>query len=79
MSRSPLHRGGDESNIYVLALIRYSDKAVVASSSFGSSGKISIEGVRECIAGAATLQPTKRFTSQGESFAIHFQLDAQVL
>ena len=65
--------------INMFCLIRYSDKTVVASISFLSGGRVSVEGVRECIAGSATTpQPGKRFSAQGENFSIHYQIDSQV-
>lgn len=79
---NPIHRDTDSNGIYMMALIRYSDKTVVASISFNQAshiGRISVEGVRECVAGsAATLQPGKRLSAQGDSFCIHYQLDGQV-
>jgi hypothetical protein len=75
-SYNPVHSNSANS-IFLIAVIRFSDKVVVASSLFSRSS-ISIEGVRECVAGnTANIQPGKRFTSSGDFQAIHYQLDAQ--
>ena len=78
MSYNPIQTG-DSPAINMFCLIRYSDKTVVASLSFFTGGRVSVEGVRECIAGSTTTpQPGKRFSAQGDNFSIHYQIDSQV-
>ena len=65
--------------IHMICLVRYSDKAVVASLAFSDEGKISVEGVRECVAGnSGALEPGRRFLAQGDTFCIFYQIDEQV-
>lgn len=76
MTHNPLH--GDQSNIrqVVLALVlRYSDKDVIAS--YQTDKAVTVEGVRECIAGNSNIAVGKRYTSQGKDHAVHFISDAQ--
>ena len=72
-SHNPLHN--DRSQIYMLAVLRNSDKTVVAT--FSSSTDVTKEGVRECVAGYAHMTAGLRYTSQGETQAIHYSADIQ--
>ncbi len=64
MTTNPLH-----------AILRHSDKTVVATYSPGK--EVTKEGIRECVAANANIQSGKRYTSTGDSQAIHYCLDAQ--
>ena len=72
MAFNPLHANRSPS-VYLVAIIRYTDKAVVAS--YAVSNDVTKEGVRELIASNASVQPGKRYTSVGESYSIHYVLD----
>ena len=72
-AHNPLH--STRSQIYMLAVLRYSDKTVVAT--YSESGDVTKEGVRECVAGNAQMTPGRRYTSQGDTQAIHYSTDAQ--
>lgn len=74
MPQNPLHESLSPT-IYLLAVLRSSDKCIVAS--FVPSKDLAIEGVRECIAGNMNMQPGKRYTSQGTTQSIHYSVDAQ--
>lgn len=74
MTVNPLH--GNISQIYMMAVLRYADKSIV--STLSKNQEITKEGIRECVAGnAASIQPGKRYTSQGDTQSIHYTLDAQ--
>jgi hypothetical protein len=77
MTSNPLHKSGgpSSSSLFLIAVVRFSDKAVIAS--FRRDNEFTVEGVRECIAGTANIQQGKRYTSQGESQSIHYILDVQ--
>lgn len=72
MSSNPLHA---QSLIYMLAVVRFSDKKVVAS--YSMTKEVTKEGIRECIAGNGNIQIGKRYTSQGDTQSIHYIMDAQ--
>lgn len=72
-SHNPLH--SNRSQIYMLAVLRYSDKTVVAT--YSPSKDVTKEGIRECVAGNAQMTPGRRYTSQGNIQAIHYSTDAQ--
>lgn len=59
----------------MLAVLRYSDKTVVAT--YSATRDVTKEGVRECVAGNAQMTPGRRYTSQGDVQAIHYSTDAQ--
>ncbi len=61
--------------IYLLVVLRASDKTIVASYQEGND--VTVEGVRECVAGNANIQLGKRYTSQGDSQSIHYLIDPQ--
>ena len=65
----------EANRIYLLAVVRSSDKTVVASYQQGK--EVTVEGVRECIAGNANIEAGKRYTSQGDSQSIHYMIDLQ--
>jgi len=73
MTHNPLHEASPM--IYLLAVLRSSDKCIVAS--YVISKEVALEGVRECIAGNMSMLPGKRYTSQGSSQSIHYLLDVQ--
>ena len=62
------------SNLYLVAILRSSDKTVL--STLTKSREVTVEGVRETIA-TANIVSGKRYTSQGPAFAIHYIQDAQ--
>ena len=74
MPQNPLH-GTEAANVLLLVVMRFSDKAIVAY--FQKSKDVTIEGVRECVAGSANIQNGKRYTSQGSTQSIHYTLDNQ--
>jgi hypothetical protein len=61
------------SQLYLLAVIRYSDKTVLAS--LVLSKEVTVEGVRECVASNANIISGKRYTSQGTSYSISYTQD----
>ena len=73
MTTNPLH--GNNPQVYMVAVVRYADKTVVAY--YSSSKEVTKEGIRECIAGNANIQPGKRYTAQGDTQSIHYVLDTQ--
>lgn len=75
MTQNPLHDGGNKVSILILAVMRFSDKRIIAS--FQRSKEITIEGLRECVAGNASIQAGKRYSSQGPNQSINYSLDAQ--
>lgn len=72
MTLNPLH---SQMNILILAVVRSSDKTVIAQ--FIRNKEVTIEGVRECIASNARMAAGKRYTSQGPEQSIHYTLDPQ--
>ena len=72
-SHNPLHN--DRPQIFMLAVLRLSDKTVVATHS--SSRDVTKEGVRECVAGNAQITAARRYTSQGDTQSIHYFSDTQ--
>ena len=46
----------------MLAVLRFSDKIVVAT--YSTSREVTKEGIRECVAGNATMTQGRRYTSQ---------------
>jgi hypothetical protein len=64
-----------EHTIFLIAVVRSSDKTVVAS--YQPVEGITVEGVRECIAGNANIETGKRYTSQGKFQSIHYTVDPQ--
>lgn len=74
MTVNPLHQGG-QPLIFMIAVLRHSDKTVVAS--YSSNKEVTKEGIRECVAGNAGIQPGKRYCAQGETQSIQYTLDAQ--
>jgi hypothetical protein len=74
MPHNPLHES-PSSSIYMLCILRSSDKCIVAS--YAAREDVTKEGVRECIAGNMNMQPGKRYTSQGSSQSIHYYIDIQ--
>ncbi len=73
MTHNPLH--AQNSQIYLIVVLRFTDKSVIAS--FQNSKEVTIEGVRECVAGNSNMVAGKRYTSQGQNQAIHYTIDAQ--
>lgn len=61
------------SQLYLLAVIRYSDKTVLAS--LPLSKEVTVEGVRECVASNAYIVSGKRYTSQGTAYSISYTQD----
>lgn len=59
-SHNPLH--DDRPQIFMLAVLRFSDKIVVAT--YGTSREVTKEGIRECVAGNAMMTQGRRYTSQ---------------
>lgn len=74
MTTNPLH-ASSSTNIFIFAVMRSSDKCVIAS--YLRTRDLTIEGVRECVAGNAGIMAGKRYTSQGSTQSIHYTLDAQ--
>jgi hypothetical protein len=72
MALNPLHANRGPS-IYLVAIIRYTDKTVVAHVSV--SNDVTKEGVRELIASNGNCQEGKRYSAIGESQSIHYTLD----
>jgi hypothetical protein len=70
---NPLHTNIPK--IYMVAILRYSDKTVVAT--YSTSKEVTKEGIRELVAGNAQMTAGRRYTSQGDSQSIHYTLDAQ--
>jgi hypothetical protein len=76
MTFNPLHNGNSKDlNLYILAVMRSSDKVMVAYSV--RSRDVTIEGIRECVAGNSSIQAGKRYTSQGQAQCIHYTRDYQ--
>jgi hypothetical protein len=75
MTHNPLHDGENKVNILILAVMRFSDKRIIAS--LVRNKDITIEGLRECVAGNASIQAGKRYSSQGPNQTINYSLDAQ--
>lgn len=76
MAYNPMHNNnGTSTNIFILAIMRYTDKCMIAS--YIRSKEVTIEGVRECVAGNANILRDKRYTSAGQAQSIHYTLDAQ--
>lgn len=75
MTQNPLHSGNKTSNLLLLAVVRSTDKCILAS--YIRSNDVTVEGVRECIASNPSMVRGKRYSSQGSSFAIHYTLDPQ--
>lgn len=73
--KSNSNNGSGKLNILILAVMRFSDKRIIAS--YHRSKEITIEGLRECVAGNASIQAGKRYSNQGTSQSIHYTLDAQ--
>lgn len=71
---NPLH-SNTPNNIFLMAVMRYSDKRIVAN--FIRNNDVTIEGLRECVASNASIQPGKRYSVQGSSFSISYCLDVQ--
>lgn len=72
MTANSMH---DANKIYLIAIIRSSDKTVVAS--YQQEREVTVEGVRECIAGNASIEAGKRYSSQGDTQSIHYTIDPQ--
>ena len=70
---NPLHQ--NNSQVLMLAVLRFSDKTVVAT--YSTTRDVTKDGIRECVAGNANIASGKRYTSQGERQAIHYTLDPQ--
>lgn len=66
---------GEINKIYLLAVLRSSDLTVVAS--YQQDRDVTVEGVRECIAGNANMEIGKRYTSQGDAQSINYIIDPQ--
>jgi hypothetical protein len=65
----------DRLNVLALAVMRFSDKRIIAS--YQRSKDITLEGLRECVAGNASIQAGKRYSTQGSLQSINYTLDAQ--
>lgn len=65
----------DANKIYLIAVLRSSDKTVVAS--YQQESDVTVEGVRECVAGNASIDTGKRYSSQGDTQSIHYTIDPQ--
>jgi len=61
--------------IFLIAVLRSSDKTVVAS--YQQERDVTVEGVRECIAGNGSIETGKRYSSQGDTQSIHYMIDQQ--
>lgn len=61
--------------LLMLAVLRYSDKSVIAFSQW--SKNVSIEGVRECVASNALVTAGRKYSSKGDEFTISYTEDAQ--
>lgn len=70
---NPLHANLPQ--VYMVAVLRSTDKTVVAA--YTTSREVTKEGVRECIAGNPSMEPGKRFSSQGQTQSIHYVCDQQ--
>lgn len=75
MTTNPLHSNQQSPNIFILAVVRSADKAVVAS--YLRSNEVTIEGIRECIASNPSMIRGKRYSAQGPAQTIHYTLDPQ--
>lgn len=73
MPSNPLHSGSQ--NISLGLVMRSSDKRIVAS--FIKSQEITIEGVRECVAGNPSMVAGKKYSNQGTMQSIHYILDTK--
>eukprot|EP01035_Chromulina_nebulosa_P022908 gene22908-29674_t len=63
------------SQIFLIAVVRFSDKTVIATLS--KTKDVTVEGVRECIASNGNIVTGKRYTTKGENYSIHYTQDAQ--
>ena len=70
MTNNTLNNRGQ---IYMIAVVRFSDKTVCAHFSLGESDK---EGVRELIASNPSSKPGIRYTVSGSTQSVHYILDA---
>eukprot|EP00600_Ochromonadales_sp_CCMP1393_P002607 CAMPEP_0174988382 /NCGR_PEP_ID=MMETSP0004_2-20121128/20095_1 /TAXON_ID=420556 /ORGANISM="Ochromonas sp., Strain CCMP1393" /LENGTH=198 /DNA_ID=CAMNT_0016241593 /DNA_START=136 /DNA_END=729 /DNA_ORIENTATION=- len=59
----------------LIAVLRSTDKTVVAC--YQQDKEVTVEGVRECVAGNASIESNKRYSFQGEYQSIHYKVDAQ--
>lgn len=75
MAYNPLNNSAPTQNIFLLAVVRSTDKCIVAS--YVRSNEVTIEGLRECIASNPSMIRGKRYSSQGSAQAIHYTLDPQ--
>lgn len=73
MAINPLHANRGPT-IFLVAVIRYTDKKIVAS--YSVSQDVTKEGVRELIASNASCVPGKRYSAVGDSQAVHYMLDS---
>lgn len=73
MAFNPLHNSAGSPALFMVSVIRYTDKAVVAS--YSVSEAITKEGVRELVASNGSCQPGKRYSAVGQSQAVHYTLD----
>ncbi len=64
-----------KNHVYLVAVLRSSDKTVVAS--YQQERDVTVEGVRECIAGNGSIETGKRYSSQGDTQSIHYMIDQQ--
>lgn len=64
-----------KNHVYLAAVLRSSDKTVVAS--YQQERDVTVEGVRECIAGNGSIETGKRYSSQGDTQSIHYMIDQQ--
>lgn len=65
----------DAHRIFLLVVLRSSDKTIVAS--YQPDRDVTVEGVRECVAGNGNIQTGKRYSTQGEAQSIHYVVDSQ--
>lgn len=72
---SGYHDSLGRQNILILAVMRFSDKRIIAS--IQKSKEVVIEGLRECVAANASIQAGKKYSTQGSSQCINYTLDAQ--
>lgn len=74
MTSNPLH-SNSSCNISLLLVMRSSDKRIVAS--LIKSQEITVEGVRECVAGNPSMIAGKKYSTQGTLQSIHYTLDSK--